>query len=403
MTYIGVVEGSRLEVPNDPTIGYIEGDGIGTDITKVAIKAVNAAIELAYHGEKFIEWKKIVAGEEAYDQTGKHLPQESLDDVRQCIISIKGPLTTPVGAGFRSLNVSLRQYFDLYANVRPVKYFPGVPSPVKEPENMNMVVFRENTEDVYAGIEWRYDSAEAKKLRTYLKDEFDVKLTEDTGIGIKPISKFRSARLVRKALEFAINNKRKSVTLVHKGNIMKYTEGAFKDWGYEVTRKEFSEVTVTEDDFLKNPDQFPDRIVVKDRIADNMFQQVLTRTREYDVIATTNLNGDYLSDALAAQVGGLGLAPGANIGDVYAIFEAVHGTAPKYAGLDVANPTSLTLSGAMMLKHIGWHEAADILEAAIEQAYRDSKVTQDIARILDIKPLKCSEFGEEVVKRMKGI
>ncbi len=402
MAYIGVVEGSRLEVPNNPTIGYIEGDGIGTDITKVAIKAVNAAIELAYHDEKFIEWKKIVAGEEAYHETGKHLPQESLDEIRRCVISIKGPLTTPVGEGFRSLNVSLRQYFDLYANVRPVKYFPGVPSPVKEPEKMDMVVFRENTEDVYAGIEWRYDSAEAKKLRSYLNEEFGVKLTEDTGIGIKPISKFKSARLVRKALEFAVNNKRKTVTLVHKGNIMKYTEGAFKEWGYEVARKEFSDITVTEDDYLKSPDQYQDRIVVKDRIADNMFQQVLTRTAEYDVVATTNLNGDYLSDSLAAQVGGLGLAPGANIGDVYAIFEAVHGTAPKYAGMDVANPTSLTLSGAMMLKQIGWHEAADILETSIEETYRDRKVTQDIARVLDIKPLKCSEFGEEIIKRMKG-
>ncbi len=402
MVYIGVVEGSKLEVPDNPTIGYIEGDGIGTDITKVAIKVVNAATELAYHGNKFIEWKKIIAGEEAFNETGKHLPQESLDEIRKCVIAIKGPLTTPVGEGFRSLNVSLRQYFDLYANVRPVKYFPGVPSPVKEPEKMDMVVFRENTEDLYAGIEWRFDSPEAKKLRAFLNEQFGVKLTEDTGIGIKPISKFRSARLVRKALEFAVNNRRKSVTLVHKGNIMKYTEGAFKEWGYEVARKEFADVTVTEDDFLKDPDRYQDKIVVKDRITDNMFQQVLTRTAEYDVIATTNLNGDYMSDALAAQVGGLGLAPGANIGDVFAIFEAVHGTAPKYAGLDVANPTSVTLSGAMMLRHIGWTEAAEILEEAIEATYKDRKVTQDIARVLDIKPLKCSEFGEEIIKRMKG-
>ncbi len=402
MVYIGVVEGSRLDVPNNPTIGYIEGDGIGTDITKVTIKVVNAAIELAYHGEKFIEWKKIVAGEEAFNETGKHLPQESLDEIRRCTVAIKGPLTTPVGEGFRSLNVTLRQYFDLYANVRPVKYFPGVPSPVKEPEKMDMVVFRENTEDLYAGIEWRYDSPEAKKLRAFLNEQFGVRLTEDTGIGIKPISKFRSARLVRKAIEFAVNNKRKSVTLVHKGNIMKYTEGAFKEWGYEVARKDFSDLTVTEDDYLKDPDHNQDRVVIKDRITDNMFQQVLTRTAEYDIIATTNLNGDYLSDALAAQVGGLGLAPGANLGDVFAVFEAVHGTAPKYAGLDVANPTSLILSGAMMLRHIGWPEAAYILELAIEGTYRDRKVTQDIARLLDIKPLKCSEFGEEIIKRMKG-
>lgn len=294
-----------MQIPSNPTIGYIEGDGIGPDITKASIAAINASLEIAYKGERNIVWEKVLAGEEAMENTGKHLPQESLDLLKKCVVSIKGPLTTPIGQGFRSLNVTLRQYFDLYANIRPVKFFPGVPSPVKNPEKMNMVVFRENTEDLYMGIEWKYDSPEATMLRKFLSDNFSVNLTDDTGIGIKPISRFRSARLVRKALEYAVQNKRKSVTLVHKGNIMKYTEGAFKDWGYEVARTEFGDKTVTEEEYLKQPEAFPSRIVVKDRITDNMFQQVLTRTEDYDIIATTNLNGDYLSDALAAQVAGL--------------------------------------------------------------------------------------------------
>ncbi|MHB1662840.1 MAG: NADP-dependent isocitrate dehydrogenase, partial [Thermoplasmataceae archaeon] len=311
--------------------------------------------------------------------------------------------TTPIGQGFRSLNVTMRQHFDLYANVRPVKYFPGVPSPVTHPEKMNMVVFRENTEDLYAGIEWKYDSEEAKELRTILTKEFNVNLTDDTGIGIKPISKFRSTRLVRKAIEYALKNHRRSVTLVHKGNIMKYTEGAFKEWGYEVASEEFADKTVREDTYMESPGSYQDRVVMKDRITDNMFQQVLTRTEDYDVIATTNLNGDYLSDALAAQVGGLGIAPGANIGDTYAIFEAVHGTAPKYAGMDLANPTSIILSGSMMLRHLNWTEAAQILDDAVSSCYANQKVTQDLARILNIKPLKCSEFGKEVISRMRGM
>lgn len=403
MTYIEIKNDTEIVVPSHPTIGYIEGDGIGSDITKASISVINASLEFAYQGERSIEWEKVLAGDEAFEATGKHLPQESLDQLRKCVISIKGPLTTPIGSGFRSLNVTLRQYFDLYANVRPVKYFPGVPSPVKHPEKMDMVVFRENTEDLYAGIEWKHDSEEAAKIRKFLADEFSVNLTDDTGIGIKPISRFRSSRLVRKAIQYAIKNKRKSVTLVHKGNIMKYTEGAFKDWGYAVAESEFGNETVTEDEYNKSPENYQGKIIVKDRITDNMFQQVLTRTDEYDVIATTNLNGDYLSDALAAQVGGLGLAPGGNIGDAYAIFEAVHGTAPKYAGMDVANPTSLMLSGVMMLRHLEWHEAAEILERAIMSAYEDQKVTQDLARVLNIKPLKCSEFGQEVIKRMRPL
>ncbi len=402
MSYIKVSEGKSLEIPNNPTIGYIEGDGIGPDITKSSISVINASLEIAYNGDRNIVWEKVLAGEEAMESTGKHLPQESLDQLKKCVVSIKGPLTTPIGRGFRSLNVTLRQYFDLYANIRPVKFFPGVPSPVKNPEKMNMIVFRENTEDLYTGIEWKYDSPEASMVRKFISENFAINLTDDTGIGIKPISRFRSTRLVRKALEYAIKNKRKNVTLVHKGNIMKFTEGAFKEWGYEVAANEFKEQTVTEEEYLKEPGTYEGKIIIKDRITDNMFQQILTRTEDYDVIATTNLNGDYLSDALAAQVGGLGIAPGGNVGDVYAIFEAVHGTAPKYAGMDVANPTSLMLSGEMMLRHIGWSEAADILEEAIMSAYRDQKVTQDLARVLNIKPLKCSEFGEEVIKRMRA-
>ena len=402
MAYIKIVDGQGIDVPSNPTIGYIEGDGIGPDITKSSIAVINAALEIAYNGEKNIVWEKVLAGEEAMETTGKHLPQESLDQLKKCIVSIKGPLTTPIGQGFRSLNVTLRQYFDLYANIRPVKFFPGVPSPVKAPEKMNMVVFRKNTEDLYAGIEWKYDSPEAHMVRKFLSDNFEISLTDDTGIGIKPISRFKSQRLVRKSIEYAVKNKRRSVTLVHKGNIMKYTEGAFKEWGYELAASDFKDTTVTEEEYNKSPDSYEGKVIVKDRIADNMFQQVLTRTEDYDVIATTNLNGDYISDALAAQVGGLGLAPGGNVGDVYAIFEAVHGTAPKYAGLDVANPTSLMLSGEMMLRHLGWFEAAGILESAIMSAYRDQKVTQDLARVLNLKPLKCSEFGDEVIKRMRA-
>ena len=288
MSYIKVLEGKGLEIPNNPTIGYVEGDGIGPDITKSSISVINASLEVAYNGDKNIVWEKVLAGEEAMESTGKHLPQESLDQLKKCVVSIKGPLTTPIGRGFRSLNVTLRQYFDLYANIRPVKFFPGVPSPVKNPEKMNMIVFRENTEDLYAGIEWKYDSPEASMVRKFISENFAINLTDDTGIGIKPISRFRSTRLVRKALEYAIKNKRKNVTLVHKGNIMKFTEGAFKEWGYEVAANEFKEQTVTEEEYLKEPGTYEGKIIVKDRITDNMFQQILTRTEDYDVIATTN-------------------------------------------------------------------------------------------------------------------
>ncbi len=401
MAYITVDDNKKITVPDRVTLGYIEGDGIGPDITKAMIDTVNASIEVAYNGDRSVEWEKILAGEEAFEKTGEHFPKESQKQVEKCIVSIKGPLTTPVGQGFRSLNVTLRQQFDLYANIRPVRYFPGVPSPMVHPEYMDMVVFRENTEDVYAGIEWKYDSEQAKKVREFLSREFGVSLSDDTGVGIKPIGKFKSQRLVRKAIQYAIANNRKSVTLMHKGNIMKYTEGAFKEWGYELARTEFPNQTVTEEEYLQNPDALSGRVILKDRIADNMFQQALTRTSEYDVIATPNLNGDYISDALAAQVGGIGIAPGGNMGDVYAVFEAVHGTAPKYAGMDIANPTSLILSAVMMLRHIGWKESADILDNAVTLCYRDQKVTQDLARILNIRALKCSEFADEIIKRMK--
>ncbi len=401
MAYITVDDKKKMTVPDMVTLGYIEGDGIGPDITKAMINVVNASIEIAYNGSRSVEWEKILAGDEAFEKTGEHFPKESQKQIEKCIVSIKGPLTTPVGQGFRSLNVALRQQFDLYANVRPVRYFPGVPSPMVHPEYMDMVVFRENTEDVYAGIEWKYDSEQAKKVRAFLSREFGVSLSDDTGIGIKPIGKFKSQRLVRKAIQYAIANNRKSVTLMHKGNIMKYTEGAFKEWGYEVAKTEFPDKTVTETEYLENPDALSGRIIIKDRIADNMFQQALTRTAEYDVIATPNLNGDYISDALAAQVGGIGIAPGGNMGDIYAVFEAVHGTAPKYAGMDIANPTSLILSAVMMLRYIGWNESADILDNAVTACYKEQKVTQDLARVLNIKALKCSEFAEEIVKRMK--
>ncbi|MCL4420804.1 MAG: isocitrate dehydrogenase (NADP(+)) [Candidatus Thermoplasmatota archaeon] len=403
MTYIKISGDKKLEVPKDPTIGYIEGDGIGGDISKAMILTVNAAVEVAYSGEKNIIWEKVPAGEESFKETGKSLPQDSLDKLKKCVVSVKGPLTTPVGHGMRSLNVTLRQYFDLYANIRPVKFIPGSPSPVKYPEKMDMVVFRENTEDLYAGYEWKYDSSEAEKLRMFLSKELSVNIPNDSGIGIKPISKFKSQRLVRKAIQYAIQNHRKSVTLMHKGNIMKYTEGAFREWGYELAATEFKNETVTEKEYLENPDAYQGKIVIKDRIADNMFQQVLTRTDEYDVIATTNINGDYLSDALAAQVGGIGTAPSGNVGDVYAIFEAIHGSAPKYTGMDVANPTSIILSAAMALEYIEWKEPAEIIRNAVNSAYLDHKVTQDIARYSNVKPLKCSEFAEELIRRMRKV
>lgn len=399
---IEIIDG-KLKVPDNPIIPYIEGDGTGIDIWPASQRVFDAAVKKAYGDRRKIEWLEVLAGEKAYKKLGTWMPEETLQAIEDYKVAIKGPLTTPVGGGIRSLNVFLRQRLDLYACVRPVRYFNGVPSPVKEPQKMNVVIFRENTEDVYAGIEWPARSEEQKKIINFLKNELKVNLREDSGIGIKPISVFGSKRLVRMAIEYAIKRKRKSVTLVHKGNIMKYTEGAFREWGYEVARDEFGDITVTETDVLeKFNGKVPEgKIVIKDRIADNMFQQILTRSDEYDVIATPNLNGDYLSDACAAQVGGLGMAPGANIGDKVALFEATHGTAPKYAGQDKVNPGSVILSGVMMLEHIGWDDAANLIIKGIEKTIAQKRVTYDLHRQMEgATLLKCSEFATAIIENM---
>jgi isocitrate dehydrogenase len=403
MGRIVINQDTTLTVPDDPEIPYIEGDGIGKDITPAMIKVVDAAVDKAYGGKRKIKWVEVLAGEKAFKETGNYLPEETLKTIKECVVAIKGPLTTPVGGGFRSLNVTLRQVLDLYACVRPVRWIPGTPSPVKHPEKVNMVIFRENTEDVYAGIEFESGSKEAKRLIEFLREELKKTVREDAGIGIKPISPFGSKRLVRKAIKYALENRLPSVTLVHKGNIMKYTEGAFRNWGYEVAKEEFPEVTVAEDEI---PTRFPNGVpegvvVIKDRIADAMFQWALLRPEEYSILATPNLNGDYLSDALAAQVGGLGMAPGANIGDGYAVFEATHGSAPKYAGLDKANPSSLILSAKMMLEYIGWKEAADLIWEALAKTIQSKVVTYDLARQMEgAREVKCSEFAEEIIKNI---
>ena len=387
--------GDKLVVPNTPAVGFIEGDGIGPDIWKATRTVLDAAVQKAYGDGKKIAWVELLAGEKAYDQTGEYLPQSTIDGIADLKVAIKGPLTTPVGGGFRSLNVTLRQVLDLYACIRPVRYIPGVPSPVKRPEAVDMVIYRENTEDVYAGIEWASGTAEAKRVIEFLVDQMGVKLDPDSGIGIKPMSPKGTKRLVAMAMDYAIALSRKSVTLVHKGNIMKFTEGAFRDWGYELAAEKYA------DTFAKEGDEAPGKLVIKDRIADAMFQQVLLRPDEYDVLAMPNLNGDYLSDALAAQVGGLGMAPGANVGDIAALFEATHGTAPKYAGLDKVNPGSLILSGVMMLEHMGWLEAAKLIPGAMSKAVQDGQVTYDLARqISGASELSCSGFAAAVAERL---
>lgn len=406
MGRITLREDFTLEVPDDPEIAYIEGDGIGPDITRAMLIVVNSAVERAYGGKRKIIWREVLAGEKAYKETGNYLPDETLQAIKDCVVAIKGPLTTPVGGGFRSINVTLRQVLDLYACVRPVRWIPGTPTPVREPHKVNMVIFRENTEDVYAGIEWPAGSPEAKKVIEFIRENFGKEIREDSGIGIKPISAFGTKRLVRKAIQYALENGLPSVTLVHKGNIMKFTEGAFRAWGYEVAREEFPDKTVAEEEI---PQRYPEGVpagvvVIKDRIADAMFQWALLRPEEYSVLATPNLNGDYLSDALAAQVGGLGMAPGANIGDGYAVFEATHGSAPKYAGLDKANPCSLILSAKMMLEYIGWKEAGDIIWKAIAKTIQSKIVTYDLARLLEgAREVRCSEFAEEIVKNMEDL
>lgn len=396
-----------LSVPKNPIIPFIEGDGIGVDISPVMIKVVDAAVEKAYKGERKIAWMEVYAGEKAtqvYDQD-TWLPQETLDAVRDYVVSIKGPLTTPVGGGIRSLNVTLRQQLDLYVCQRPVRWFEGVPSPVKKPGDVDMVIFRENSEDIYAGVEWKAGSPEAEKVIKFLTEEMGVKkirFTENCGIGIKPVSQEGTKRLVRKALQYAVDNDRSSVTLVHKGNIMKFTEGAFKDWGYEVARDEFGAELLDGGPWMqfKNP-KTGKNVVVKDVIADAMLQQILLRPAEYDVIATLNLNGDYLSDALAAEVGGIGIAPGANLSDSVAMFEATHGTAPKYAGQDKVNPGSLILSAEMMLRHMGWTEAADLIIKGTNGAIAAKTVTYDFERLMDgATLLSCSEFGDAMIAKM---
>ncbi|WNS79266.1 NADP-dependent isocitrate dehydrogenase [Domibacillus sp. DTU_2020_1001157_1_SI_ALB_TIR_016] len=409
-----------LNVPNNPIIPYIEGDGIGPDIWAAASRVLDAAVESAYSGEKKIVWKEVLAGEKAFNQIGEWLPKETLEQIDEYLIAIKGPLTTPVGGGIRSLNVALRQELDLFTCLRPVRYFDGVPSPVKRPEDTDMVIFRENTEDIYAGIEYAEGSDEVKKVIEFLKNEMGVnkiRFPETSGIGIKPVSKEGTERLVRAAINYAIKEGRKSLTLVHKGNIMKFTEGAFKNWGYELAEKEFGDKVFTwaQYDKIKEAEgteaankaqseaEAAGKIIVKDSIADIFLQQILTRPKEFDVVATMNLNGDYISDALAAQVGGIGIAPGANINyeTGHAIFEATHGTAPKYAGLDKVNPSSVLLSGVLLLEHLGWNEAANAITKSVEKTISSKVVTYDFARLMDgATEVKCSEFADALIQNM---
>ena len=414
------VENGVLVVPDHPIIPFIEGDGTGPDIWAAASRVIDAAVAKAYKGQKSIAWKEIFAGEKAFDKTGEWLPQETIEAIREYVIAIKGPLTTPIGGGIRSLNVALRQELDLYTCLRPVRYFPGVPSPVKHPENVDMVIYRENTEDIYAGIEFPQGSPEVNQLISFLENEMGVKkirFPQDSGIGIKPVSEKGTKRLVRAAIEFALKEGRKSVTLVHKGNIMKFTEGAFKQWGYELAEEEFADSVFTWDQYdrikaqsgseaadkAQQDAEKEGKVIIKDAIADIFLQQILTRPAEFDVVATLNLNGDYISDALAAQVGGIGIAPGANINydTGNAIFEATHGTAPKYAGLDKVNPSSVILSGEMMLRHLNWHTAADLIISAMEKTIAEKIVTYDFARLMeDAQEVKCSAFADQLIKNL---
>lgn len=413
----------KLNVPDQPIVPFIEGDGTGPDIWASSVRVIDAAVRISYNGKRKIVWKEVLAGEKAFKQTGNWLPDETLDVIREHLIAIKGPLTTPVGGGIRSLNVALRQILDLYVCLRPVRWFEGVPSPVKHPEKTNMVIFRENTEDIYAGIEYMAGTPEVKKVIDFLQNEMKVKnirFPESSSIGIKPVSKEGSERLIRAALEYAILHKKPSLTLVHKGNIMKFTEGGFKKWGYELAEREFGSQTYTWQQYDKTAEAkgkeaadaemkaatAAGKLIVKDSIADAFLQQILLRPDEYSVIATLNLNGDYISDALAACVGGIGIAPGANINYMtgHAIFEATHGTAPKYAGQDKVNPGSVILSAAMMLEHMGWHEAAELIYAGVERSISVKRVTYDFHRLMENATLlKCSEFGDEIIKNMEPV
>lgn len=397
------IKDGRLVVPNQPIIPFIEGDGTGPDIWRASQRIFDAAVKAAYGSQRRIVWFEIYAGEKAHTTFGNWLPEDTLRAFQLYVVGIKGPLTTPIGGGFRSLNVSLRQLLHLYACVRPVRWFEGVPSPVKHPERVDVVIFRENSEDIYAGFEHPSDSPEAKRLIEFVRKEFGWKVREDSGVGLKPMSPFGTKRLVRKAIRYAIERGRKSVTLVHKGNIMKYTEGAFREWGYEVARDEFGDVTITWDEVQKqhNGKTPAGKILMQDYIADVTFQHLLIRPRDFDVIATGNLNGDYISDAVAAQVGGIGMAPGGNIGDFHAVFEATHGTAPKYAGLDKVNPGSLILSGVMMLEYLGWTEAANLIVTGMQNTFKQEVVTYDLARLMDgAREVKTSEFASAVIENM---
>ncbi len=393
----------KLQMPENPIIPVIEGDGVGRDIMKAARRVLDASVQKAFNGKRKIVWFDVYAGEKAQAKYGELLPQDTLKAIKHYVVALKGPLTTPIGGGFRSLNVTLRQVLNLYACVRPLRYFEGVPSPVKHPENMKIIIFRENTEDVYAGIEWQKGTKEVKKVIAWLNKTMKTKIRSDSGIGIKPISVTGTKRLVRKAIRYAIENNRKSVTLVHKGNIMKYTEGAFREWGYDVALKEFRDKVITETELEKdyNWQAPPGKIVIKDRIADSMFQQILTRADEYEPVATPNLNGDYLSDACAAQIGGLGMAPGANIGDFVALFEATHGTAPKYTDKDMINPTSVILSGCMMLEYMGWRESAELIYKGIQETIKQKRVTYDLERLMEgATKVRTSEFGTAIIENM---
>ncbi len=393
----------KINVPDEPMIPYIEGDGVGPDIWRASVRVFDSAVEKCYGGKKKIHWREVYAGEKAFHLKGDWAPEETIETIREFKVGIKGPLTTPVGGGFRSINVMLRQRLDLYACIRPVKYIPGIPSPLKRPEKIDMVVFRENIEDVYAGIEWQAGTPEALRLRDFLQKELKKNIREDSGIGIKPISRFGSQRLVRMAIQYALRHGRRSVTLVHKGNIMKFTEGAFKDWGYELAKEEFGDRILQESDLNQEGTSGipPGHLVIKDRIADAMFQQILLRPEEYDVLAMPNLNGDYISDALAAEVGGLGMAPGANIGDRAAVFEATHGSAPKYANQDVINPGSLILSGVMMFDYLDWKEVSQRISRALEKTISQRIVTYDLARQTEgAKKVKCSEFATAIVDNL---
>lgn len=400
---IAYKDDGTILVPDYPIIPFIEGDGVGPDIWKASVKVFDQAVEKCYGEKRRVHWLELYAGEKAFKLKGDWAPEETIETIKEYKVAIKGPLTTPVGEGIRSVNVLLRQRLDLYSCIRPVKYIAGSPSPLKHPEKVNMVVFRENTEDVYAGIEWKEGTKEAVKLREFLEKEMGVKVREDAGIGLKPISRFGTKRLVRMAIKYALSHNRRSVTLVHKGNIMKYTEGAFRDWGYEVAKEEFEDKIILESelgerDVLDLPEG---KILIKDRIADSMFQQILLRPEEYDILAMPNLNGDYMSDALAAQIGGLGMAPGANIGDKAAVFEATHGTAPKYANKDMINPGSLILSGAMMFDYIGWSEVSQKITKALEKTIFQKIVTYDLARQMKkAKKVRCSEFAQAIIENL---